>query len=170
MPGPRLVWGRPRLQCATQFFVTMRKWFSVSGITKSRHSRRSVPMTRSQRLLALGLRGGVLSTRSPMCVMDEKTVVMVRGDGFSHLLQCPRCSGVGCHIAVHNPSGLVFDNHEYVEQPKRCRHDNTEVTGQYRRRMIANKDGPALIATRLSPAGVRGRICVPYGAKSGSRA
>ena len=92
-----------------------------------------------------------LGRENTIAVMDEKTVVMVRVDGFSQLLQCPRCSGVGCHIAVHNPSGLVFDNHEYVEQPKRCRHDNTEVSGQYRRRMIANKGGPALIATRLLP-------------------
>jgi hypothetical protein len=52
-----------------------------------------------------------LGRENTIAVMDEKTVVMVRGDGFSQLLQCPRCSGVGCHIAVHNPSGLVFDNH-----------------------------------------------------------
>jgi hypothetical protein len=36
---------------------------------------------------------------------------------------------VGCHIAVHNPPGLVFDNDQHVEQPKRRRHDNTAVTG-----------------------------------------
>jgi len=82
--------------------------------------------------------------------MDEKMIAMVRGDGFSQLLQCPRCSGVGCHIAVHNPPGLVFDNDQDVEQPKRRRHDDTKVTGQYGCRMIANKGGPALITTGLS--------------------
>ena len=43
--------------------------------------------------------------------MDEKTVAMIRGDGFSQLLQCPCSRGMDCHIAVHNPLGLVFDNH-----------------------------------------------------------
>jgi hypothetical protein len=89
-------------------------------------------MTRSQRLLALGLRGGFEYTQSRVCngsveqgrentiaVIVEKTVVMVRGDGFSQFLECPRCSGVGCHIAMHNPSGLVLDNDQDVEQPKR---------------------------------------------------
>jgi hypothetical protein len=42
--------------------------------------------------------------------MDEKTVAMVRGNGFSQLLECQRCSGVGCHIAVHNRLAIVFDN------------------------------------------------------------
>ena len=51
-----------------------------------------------------------LGRENAITVMDEKTVARVRGDGFSQLLECPRCSGVGCHIAVHNPSGLVFDN------------------------------------------------------------
>jgi len=82
--------------------------------------------------------------------MDEKTVAMVRGDGFSQLLECPHCSGVGCHIAVHNPPGLVFDNDQYVEQPQCCRHNDSEITGQYGRRMVAHKGGPALIATGLS--------------------
>ncbi|MEN8809238.1 MAG: hypothetical protein ABF291_17300, partial [Desulfobacterales bacterium] len=45
-----------------------------------------------------------------IAIMDEKAVAMIRGDGFSQLLECPRYSGVGCRIAVHNPSGLVFDN------------------------------------------------------------
>ena len=42
---------------------------------------------------------------------------------------------VSCYIAMHNPLGLVFHNDQDVEQSKRCRHDDTEVTGQYVRRM-----------------------------------
>jgi len=91
-----------------------------------------------------------LGRENAITVMDEKAVAMIRWDGFSQLLQCPRCSGVRCDIAVYNPPGLVFDNNEHVEQPKRRRHDNTEVTGQYGRCMIANKGRPALIAMRLS--------------------
>jgi hypothetical protein len=78
-----------------------------------------------------------------VAVMDEKTVAMVRGDGFPQLLQCPRCGGVDCHIAMHDPSGLMFDNNQDVEQPKRCCHDDTEVTGQNRCCMVSNKGRPA---------------------------
>ena len=67
-----------------------------------------------------------------IAVMDEKTVAMVRGDGFSQLLQCPCSRGVGGHIAVHNPSGLVFDNDPYLEQPKRCCYSDTEIISQNR--------------------------------------
>jgi hypothetical protein len=37
-----------------------------------------------------------LGRKYAIAVMDEKTVAMVRGDGFSQLLQCPRGCGVGC--------------------------------------------------------------------------
>jgi hypothetical protein len=40
-----------------------------------------------------------------------------------------------CAIAMHNPLGLVFHNDQDVVQSKRCRHDDTEVTAQYVRRM-----------------------------------
>jgi hypothetical protein len=51
-----------------------------------------------------------LGRENAIAVMDEKTVAMVRRDGFAQLLECPRRCRVGCYIAVHNPSGLVFDN------------------------------------------------------------
>ena len=92
-----------------------------------------------------------MSARSPLCEMDpsrrgenmpssswmRKRWRWSEGGGFSQLLQCPRCSGVGCHIAVQNPPGLVFDNDQDTEQPKRRRHEDTKVTGQYGGRMIA---------------------------------
>jgi len=49
----------------------------------------------------------------------------------------------GGHIAVHNPPSLVFDNDQDVEQAKSCRHNNTEITGQYGCGMIPNKGRPA---------------------------
>jgi len=51
-----------------------------------------------------------LGRENAIAVTDEKTLAVVRGDGFAQLLQCPRRGGVGCHIAMHNPPGLVFDN------------------------------------------------------------
>jgi hypothetical protein len=31
---------------------------------------------------------------------------------------------------MHDPPGLMFDDYKDVEQPERCGHDNTEITGQ----------------------------------------
>ena len=44
---------------------TLRTWRSFNGITKSRHSRRIVPISRSQNALAWGARTGVLSVHVP---------------------------------------------------------------------------------------------------------
>ena len=51
---------------------------------------------------------------------------------------------------MYDAAGLVFDDNQNVEQPKRCCHDDTEVTSEDRYGMIANKGRPALIATGLS--------------------
>ena len=56
-----------------------------------------------------------LGRENAIAVMDKKAAAMVGWDGFAELLQCPRCCGVGCYIAVHNPSRLVFDNDQDVE-------------------------------------------------------
>jgi len=45
----------------------------------------------------------------------------------------------------------MFDGYKDVEHPERCSNDDTKVTGQYGRGMIANKDRPAMIATWVSP-------------------
>jgi hypothetical protein len=73
-----------------------------------------------------------LGREDAIAIMDEKTVAMVRRDSFTQLLQCPCCCGVGCHIAMHNASGLVFDDNQNVKQSKRCRYNDTEVTSQNR--------------------------------------
>jgi hypothetical protein len=43
---------------------------ATTGISQSRHSRRIVPMTRSQIEFAVGLRGGLFNTRSPSRLTD----------------------------------------------------------------------------------------------------
>ena len=49
------VCGRPRLQCGSHDHRVRRKWSSVKGIIKSRHSRLSVPINLSHSELACGL-------------------------------------------------------------------------------------------------------------------
>ena len=92
-----------------------------------------------------------LGRKDSIVIVDEETVTMVRRDGFPQLLQRPGRCWVGCHITMHNPSGLVFDNDQYVEHAKRCGDDDTEVTGQYGCRMVAKERRPALVSSRLSP-------------------
>ena len=58
-----------------------------------------------------------LGREDAIAIMDEKTIVMVRGNGFPQLLECPCRCRVGCHIAVQNPSGPVFDNDQDVALP-----------------------------------------------------
>ena len=80
------------------------------------------------------MRNGLIELRreNAIAIMDEKTVAVVRRDGFTQLLQCPRGCWVGCHIAMHNPSRVMLSDNEYVEYSERSRYNGTEVTGQNR--------------------------------------
>jgi hypothetical protein len=40
---------------------------------------------------------------------------------------------------MQNPTRMMFDYDQYIEQPKVCCHDITEVAGEDRCCMIANK-------------------------------
>ena len=56
------------------------RWDSDSGITQSRHSRRIVPITRSQIAFAFGQRGGDLTARSRLyvrCRTQQPDLVVV---------------------------------------------------------------------------------------------
>ncbi|MGB5518779.1 MAG: hypothetical protein WBO73_09990 [Gammaproteobacteria bacterium] len=77
-------------------------------------------------------------------------VAVVHRDGVAQLLARPFHQRVGGHIAMDNPLRMMFAHDQYIEQPKRCLNDDTEVTGQYTEALIANKGRPALIATGLS--------------------
>jgi len=53
----------------------LRKWASNSGISQFGHSRRIVPMTRSQTAFAMGLRGGDFNTSTPSALVELAVVV-----------------------------------------------------------------------------------------------
>jgi hypothetical protein len=65
---PRL---REVMQRAAQHLTGWRRGDSDSGISQSKHSRRIVPMTRSQMELAIGLRGGNFNTVIPSRPIDS---------------------------------------------------------------------------------------------------
>jgi hypothetical protein len=52
-----------------------RRCASDSGINQSRHSRRIVPITRSEIALAFGLCGGDLSTVTPRFLIDSSRLI-----------------------------------------------------------------------------------------------
>jgi hypothetical protein len=60
--------GLPWLKCVIHDFKISFRWRSVSGMRKSRHSRRMVSPKRSHAEFALGARTGVRSTLTPKSV------------------------------------------------------------------------------------------------------
>ena len=69
--GPSNMCGLPPLQWVTRNFSAIRRCASDIGINQSKHSRRILPITRSQIAFAVGLRGGDFSTLKPRWRMDS---------------------------------------------------------------------------------------------------
>ena len=67
---------------------------------------------------------------------DVEFVAMVQGDGVAQLLARPFHQRVGGHIAMDNPSRMLFVHDQYIEQLKRCCHDDIEVTSEDRTRLF----------------------------------
>src|SRR5262249_18848282 len=79
-----------------------RTWFSLMGIMKSKHSRRALPMSRSQNAFACGARYGVFNTHNPEARSKESPsleidavagvnvefVTFIAHDAFPELLHC----------------------------------------------------------------------------------
>ena len=60
-----------------------------------------------------------------VAVMDEEAIGMVRGKGFTQLLQRPLRRGRRGHIDVQQSAARVLDNHEHIEETK-SRRDATQ--------------------------------------------
>jgi hypothetical protein len=86
--------GRPVLQWGTRDFRMDRRCDADSGISQSRHSRRIVPMTRSQIALAIGLCGGDFNTLTP-----GAKCLIIKVFCHSHCTQAPNraLQIIGCH-------------------------------------------------------------------------
>ena len=131
---------------------------------KSRHSRRRVPKSRSHRALAWGLHGGLEDTYPQMAyalvellgedgiaVMEQETRGVIGWDRLTQLLQRPPCRGMCGHVGMQNPASRVFHDHKDVEEPKRHRDHDAEVTGDDRLGMVADKGPPALRRDAVMP-------------------
>jgi hypothetical protein len=71
--------------------------------------------------------------------MDEKTINVVRGNGFTQLLQRPVCRRMRSHIHVQDTTRRVFDDHKHIEDAEGPCDCDAEVTGDDRLGMIAHK-------------------------------
>jgi hypothetical protein len=87
---------------------------SFNGIIQSRHSRRLVPITRSQKAFACGDRGGVTHGRDgsidavgidAVVIVDQESMRRVARNQHSELLRRPIRRGMFGHIPVPDPAG-----------------------------------------------------------------
>src|SRR5271156_902589 len=139
-----------------------RRWDSDRGISQSRHSRRMVPITRSQIAFVIGLRGGVFNILTPsrptdssrclaknaIAIVKQVLVSLSESNGLAQLLQRPGGTWMGGDVAVDQAPAVVLDHHEYVQQPERCGDGNKEVAGNDSLRVKAQKCRPAQVASR----------------------
>src|SRR5712691_7392069 len=158
MPGPNDICGRPALSCGTHAVRSRRRWFSVNGIIKSKHSCRSVSMSRSQRGIRLGtlwrrfqdLQSQVayalikLLGENAVAVMNQEAVGMVSGNRFAQLLEDPRRGRIRRDIGMYDTARGMFHNDEDIEKAKGCCHHHAEVTCDDRLGMMTHKSLPSL--------------------------
>lgn len=110
-------------------------------MSQSKHSRRSVPRTRSQRAFAFGLLGGLFNTRSPSRWMDSSS-------SAEKMLPRPLRGRMRCHVKVNQSTAVMLDNDEHVQDSEGAGHCDTEVTRDDRLRMITTEGRPSLAASR----------------------
>src|SRR6266849_5354172 len=112
------------------------------GISQSRHSRRIVPISRSQSAFACGVRTGVFNTCRPIDAIARSTVAAkmlsrswrtnrwdVRGDDRAKLLDRPRRCGMLGDIPVEDPTGADLEDDEHREDAEAGGNRREEVTG-----------------------------------------
>jgi hypothetical protein len=122
-----------------------RRWHSVIGITESKHSRRIVPIKRSQKVFACGTRAGVLRTARPSSRGFDRllpsrscrdrgyeSVPPIAGHNHPKLLRAPvRCRMRG-HVPMQDSSRPNFQNDKHVDHPKGSRSNGKEIAGEHR--------------------------------------
>ena len=60
--------------------------------------------------------------------MDQISVPGLVSDRLAQLLQRPGGARMGCHVAMDQSAAPVLNHHEYVQQPKRSRYGDEEIT------------------------------------------
>src|SRR5262245_5944318 len=101
-----------------------RRWASDKGIIQSRHSRRIVPITRSQMESAFGLATGDRNTSTPRALIESsRCLAKIR-------------SRVRGHVHMCQSARAVLDDNEDIEHPKRGRDADEEVARENALRVV----------------------------------
>ena len=118
----------------------------MSGISQSRHSRRIVPIRRSQNALACGVRTGVFRTPQPhrrhgtvdrggidrIAIVNEKAMRSLARDRGAELLDGPLSGRMGSDVPVRDPARTDLQHDEEVQDSEAAGHRNEEVAGVVR--------------------------------------
>ena len=151
------------------------------GIIQSRHSRRIVPITRSQIEFAFGLATGDRNTSTPRALIELSRCLAkiasrswirylwLSASPMTSLSCCSAWLGRACgDVHVRQSARAVLDDDKHVQHPKRCRDGDEEVAGEDGRGLILRN-----VDQRRSPRGrpggrfgkylrtVRGEIRIP---------
>ena len=135
----------------------------MTAMTWSRHSRLSVPMTRSAMALAFGARTGVrivsipirrarcdeVSAIATVAVSDEEPWLLTPGGRLDHLPPDPGRDRVLRDVPVPDAAPVVVDHDEHVERAEGEHLDREQIGGPDAGRVVAEKRVPRL--TRRSP-------------------
>ena len=77
-------------------------------------------------------------------IVDHESVRLVPGNDHPKLLRGPLGRGMRRQIPVQNPSGADLQDDEDVHDPKHCRHDDEEIAGEDRLRVISDERAPRM--------------------------
>ncbi len=144
-------------------------------MTKSKHSRRMVPITRSQNAFAVGVRTGVLSARTAKSLSAESTAAEKIASRswitnryawsysrkFAELLYGPLRGRMIGHIDMQDSTGTNLHHDENVEYAKRRSDGNEEIASDDRLGAVADECRPMLITSRNATR--LGTQVFPYG-------
>src|SRR5499427_8838539 len=75
-------------------------------------------------------------------IMDKESVSFVTANAFSELLKRPLGRRMLSDVKVKDAPGVEFHDHEHVDQPERCCHNDKEVGGEDGLRVIAHESHP----------------------------
>jgi hypothetical protein len=78
-------------------------------------------------------------------VMDNESVSFIIAHAFSKLLKRPLGRRMLSNVKVKDAPRVEFHDHEHVDQPKRCCHNDKEVGGDDGLRVIAHGEAKLLI-------------------------
>src|SRR5215471_12639973 len=87
-------------------------------------------------------------------IMDNESVSFLTANGFSELLKRPLGRRMLSDVKVKDTPRVEFHDHEHVDQPESCCHNDKEVGGDDGLRVIAHESHPALGRVRRAPRGV----------------